>query len=468
MPAKHQIAVIGAGIAGLSAASYLASQGLQPVVYERHEKIGGLCRSFDIHNLPIDIGPHIFSKKLIEDRLGFHSDQRNFQMMNFKEKLFLSNKFYNVPMGLLKSKYGVSLGAKFFINLLQDKPVSFESLETFSIYHYGHAFTRDFLQPTLEKWSHSRLNDLSSENFMLRIPSNDLQTIWGLLTKFFQLSVLKKKQSLDYGYICLEGAQGLPELLESHKNITIHTQTQVTGFHVKENKIIAIELTNKEIRPVRSVISTIPLSKLGQLFHVDDLNTEPAEWVNRIAQLPYLDLTLVNFIVKEKSTQKHLNAPWSWVAPRQFPFYRFSELRSQYFPYIPSNIKVISFEITNELKKSDNNVLNTILSFMQTSLNINKMDILENKIIRIPDAYPCFGKTVNKTIEKYKHCHQDISKLRLKVGDHCGQAEGINFSTPFNNLYLAGRNATYSYFMALDAFDSGRKAASNTINSEFS
>jgi len=467
MSTKYQIAVIGAGVAGLSAANYLASQGLQAVVYEKQKKIGGLCQSFDIQNIPIDIGPHIFSRKLIEDRLDNDSTQNQFIARNFKEKLFLSNQFYDFPMGLLKSKYAVSLCAKFFINLLQKKPDSFESLESFSIYHFGHSFTRDFLQPTLEKWSHSPLTDLSANNFKLRIPANNLETIWGLLTKYFQLHVLKQKQSLDYGYLSLNGAQGLPEQLTFNKNFNIHTQTQITGFHVKENQITAITLANKEVIPVQSVISTIPLSQLGHFFLNNDLNPEQAEWVHRMAQLPYLHLTLVNYLVKDKATQTHIDAPWSWVAPRQFPFYRFSELRSQYFPYIPSGVKVISFEITNESRKhiDDNNPIQTILSFMHTHLNIQQKDILEEKIVNTPDAYPFFGQSVNETIGKYKH-HQTISELHLKVGDHWGQAEGIHFSTPFKNLYLAGRNATYSYFMALDAFDSGKKAAMDFINSE--
>jgi phytoene dehydrogenase-like protein len=43
---KHKLIIIGAGIAGLSAAYFAQKSGFDVEVYEKHDKPGGLCTSW--------------------------------------------------------------------------------------------------------------------------------------------------------------------------------------------------------------------------------------------------------------------------------------------------------------------------------------------------------------------------------------------------------------------------------------
>jgi len=54
---KKRIAVIGAGISGLSAAAYLAKAGFAVDVYEKHEGPGGRARQFTAAGYTFDMGP---------------------------------------------------------------------------------------------------------------------------------------------------------------------------------------------------------------------------------------------------------------------------------------------------------------------------------------------------------------------------------------------------------------------------
>ncbi len=55
---RYDVIVIGAGIAGLSAAAHLAKAGQKVIVFEQHNRPGGLWTSFVRSGVVFDIGPH--------------------------------------------------------------------------------------------------------------------------------------------------------------------------------------------------------------------------------------------------------------------------------------------------------------------------------------------------------------------------------------------------------------------------
>ncbi len=55
---RYDVIVIGAGIAGLSAAAYLAKAGQKVIVFEQHNRPGGLWTSFERKGVIFDIGAH--------------------------------------------------------------------------------------------------------------------------------------------------------------------------------------------------------------------------------------------------------------------------------------------------------------------------------------------------------------------------------------------------------------------------
>lgn len=54
---KKNIAVIGSGFAGLSAASFLAKAGCNVTIFEKNETIGGRARKFSVNGFTFDMGP---------------------------------------------------------------------------------------------------------------------------------------------------------------------------------------------------------------------------------------------------------------------------------------------------------------------------------------------------------------------------------------------------------------------------
>ena len=58
---NKKVIIIGAGIAGLTAAMKLSTSGINVEVYEQHEKPGGKIRYFDSKVGPIDAGPTVLT-----------------------------------------------------------------------------------------------------------------------------------------------------------------------------------------------------------------------------------------------------------------------------------------------------------------------------------------------------------------------------------------------------------------------
>src|SRR4051812_41692943 len=55
------VAVIGAGVAGLAVAAEIARAGIAATVYERGPEVGGLAQSFDLWGHRVDLGSHVLA-----------------------------------------------------------------------------------------------------------------------------------------------------------------------------------------------------------------------------------------------------------------------------------------------------------------------------------------------------------------------------------------------------------------------
>jgi 1-hydroxycarotenoid 3,4-desaturase len=66
---KHPVIIIGAGMAGLSAALELSARGLNVLVLERASHPGGKMRQVDIEGHLIDAGPTVFTMRWVFDEL---------------------------------------------------------------------------------------------------------------------------------------------------------------------------------------------------------------------------------------------------------------------------------------------------------------------------------------------------------------------------------------------------------------
>ena len=100
MEKNKPIAIIGAGIAGLTAANFLKGKNIPFILYEASSKIAGLAASFtDAEGFSHDFGAHFVTNRLA-DAIGVGSECR--LVKHYGEAVWLKGKSQELPFGLIK------------------------------------------------------------------------------------------------------------------------------------------------------------------------------------------------------------------------------------------------------------------------------------------------------------------------------------------------------------------------------
>jgi protoporphyrinogen oxidase len=106
----RQIAIIGAGPAGLAAAYELTRQGAFALVLESSDRVGGLARTLEHDGCLFDIGPHRFYTKNREVR-QFYLDilADDVVLVNRLTRILYNNRLFNYPLTPINVVGGLGL-----------------------------------------------------------------------------------------------------------------------------------------------------------------------------------------------------------------------------------------------------------------------------------------------------------------------------------------------------------------------
>lgn len=68
---RKRVVVVGAGMAGLTAAAYLAREGFDVLLVDKNDRVGGLVSTFENNGFFFDTGPRAFiNSGIIKPMLG--------------------------------------------------------------------------------------------------------------------------------------------------------------------------------------------------------------------------------------------------------------------------------------------------------------------------------------------------------------------------------------------------------------
>jgi protoporphyrinogen oxidase len=319
-----QVVIVGAGVAGLTLAHKLLASGIDTVVIEREESVGGLARSFTYSNGSIfDIGPH-----------RFHTDDSNVQnfiaeilaedliFIDRNSQLFIYGKYLPWPITL---KSVLSLPPKLLImsavDMLFPKKAKTESFEDYIIEKYGKTLFKVFFKPYTEKFVNYTASNIHSDwaSTGINRATIDKKVDTSSLISLFKSTLFAKSPNTKFIYP-KSGGMGvfcskLSDIITS-KGGQILLSSQITKF-LKNNK-------NKITSVVTDSGDEIPADHIfwsGSLEALAGVGEAPSQ----LPKVHYMSSLFFNYLTNHQISQ---GFQWCYFGNRDMAVNRISVPRN--------------------------------------------------------------------------------------------------------------------------------------------
>ncbi len=419
---ENPIAIIGGGIAGLTAANYLHQKNVPFLLYEAGKKIAGLASSFkDEEGFSYDFGAHFVTNRLAA-MLGVSGDCK--PVKHYSETVLLGGKTYSYPFGLMKIPRMTLSGA---LSQLGGNNVE-KTAQNWFRSKYGKALADEVALPLIEAWSGAKAEDLSS-SVGESLPGSIAKTIYLKLAS----KVLKRAVCIGYSrelpespnvwhVYPNEGVHTLCEKLAENIHDKIRLESPIEEILVENEKVIAVR-SKGVTQAVSAVISTVPAPILAKI-------TKGTDKLEKFAKFKYRPMTFVNMRFEGRGLLPDVVL---WLPENKYPFFRLTEATLSMPWLAPEGKTMITVDIgckkDDEIWSMDNDKLGEFC--------------LEHLAKIIPNAK-----------EKYLGCHTLRTPISYPVFLKEYEQERLDFEngTGIENLLSVGRNGEFAHIFMEDVY----------------
>jgi protoporphyrinogen oxidase len=444
---EHNIAVIGAGPAGLAAGHALCKAGLRPLILERTDKVGGLSRTESYKGFLFDVGGHRFYTRnaevwqLWQELLG-----DDFVKVQRLSRIHYNGRFFRYPLqpvdtmrqlGLWESARVASSYAAARIHPYSH-PASFEQ---WTVNRFGRRLYEIFFKSYTEKvWG---------------IPCDQIAADWADL-RIGNLSLSKAVRNAWFGQ------RGIKSLIEEfHYPVLgpgmiwarLLLMIQATGGEVRlESEVIGLNHEGRRIRglTLRSngalekidctqVITSMPLADL-----VLRLQPEPPAEVQQAARrLGYRGFIMVGLILDRADL---FPDNWIYVHSPGVRVGRVQNFRNWSRALIPNSSQTsIGMEYfcnagDDMWNRSDAELIRLACGEFATLGLGRNAGVEDGTVVRETAAYPLYARGYQR----------DVQTIR-------------EYLRRFENLQTIGRNGTHRYNNQDHSMLAGMLAARNVL-----
>jgi protoporphyrinogen oxidase len=411
------VAVIGAGPAGLTAAYQLVKAGWEVDVYESSSEVGGMSRSFELWDQIVDLGPHrFFSNDARVNRLWLEIADGDYQMVERLTRIYYGNNFFQYPLqpGNALKNLGLWEASHCMISYFLEKVQPSQETDTFESWvkrRFGSRLYEIFFKTYSEKLWGIPCDELDADFAAQRIKKLSLGEA---IKNALGLGAAKHQTLVDQfayplggtGMIYQRMADYIDALGGVHRNQPIrrvlHQNQQVTG----------LELSNGMTRNYDHVISTMPLTHL-----VKGLEGTPSAVRQAADSLTFRNTILVYLNIEGTNL---FNDQWIYVHDGKLQVGRITNFRN-WIPQLHRNSKnsILSLEYwcyddEPMWQETDISLIERGKSELLSTGLISNSKILDGHVVRVPRCYPVYArnyKTQLNIIEKYIRSFSGLSAI---------------------------------------------------------
>ena len=426
--ANKPVVILGAGLAGLTAAHFLRQNNVPVLLFEAGNKIAGLAQSFhDEEGFTYDFGAHFITNRLAK-AVGIAAKCRT--VRHYAETVWLGGKSYGYPFGLLRVPRMTTSGIAAKLPFSKAKPAS--AAEWFRA-NYGQALADEVAIPLTEAWSGAKA-DLLSPAVGDGISNCIAHTLWLKLASCLMRRAVSCGYSRElpenasvYHVYPAGGIGALCQKLAADLKSVIQLESPVEKILVDENKVAGIRANGREIE-ASAVISTAPINVLGKIVE----GTDRLEYLSRFRYRP---MVFVNLRLHGRGL---LPDVVTWTPEDQFPFFRLTETPLSMPWLAPTGKTIITVDIGCEKgdefwQMEDERLGEYCVEHLKPIIADIKQRYEGCRVMRTPIAYPVFLREYEAERQKF--------------------AGG----TGIENLYSIGRNGEFMHIFMEDVYERTRK-----------
>jgi protoporphyrinogen oxidase len=309
----ERVCILGAGLAGLSAAYELGRRGYEVLLFESAPEVGGLAGSIMVDGTPIESFYHFICRSDadlidlardlgIDHKLSWRSSRTAFL---YEGELY----GFGTPLDLLRFRPVPPLERlRFGLNIIRSRyRRSWRQLDGLSA----------------SSWLRREIGDRAYEVIwdpLLRIKFGDAHELISAAWIWHRINrIATSRRSFlgreELGYLELGSSTVIDALLDrlgSMPKLSLRTSTAIERIHIDDGKVIGVSLRGEgEMIPCSFVVSTIALSRLPEI--APELN---ADYRRQLESIDYLAVVCCLFILRRRLT----DAFWININDRRIPF----------------------------------------------------------------------------------------------------------------------------------------------------
>lgn len=421
---QKPVVILGAGLAGLTAASFLKSKNVPVILYEAGNKIAGLAQSFhDADGFTYDFGAHFVTNRLAK-AVGIEDKCRT--VKHYAETVWLGGKSYSHPFGLMRLSRMTMSGISTKLKSLGGGSQKSETAADWFRSSYGAALADEVAIPLTEAWSGAKAEDLSPA-VGDGISSGIGRTLWlkaasrltGRAVSCGYSRELPEKASVYHVYP--EGGIGtLCQKLAEGLNGTVRLESPVEAILIEDNKTVGVRVGGKT-QEASAVVSTAPVHVLGKIV-------EGSDRLAHLARFRYRPMIFVNLRLNGRGL---LPDVVTWTPENQFPFFRLTETTLSMPWLAPAGKTLVTVDIgcekDDELWQLDDESLGELcVENLKPIIPDVRMRYEGCRVLKTPIAYPVF-------LREYEAERQQFA-----------------LGTGIENLYSVGRNGEFQHIFMED------------------
>jgi protoporphyrinogen oxidase len=429
---KKRIVVIGGGLAGLSAAYHL--QEHEPLLFEKEQTVGGLCRSFRQDGFTFDCTGHLIHLKnqytrdlidqLLPGRLSPHERLAAIYSKGCTTAYPFQANTYGLPLEVVKE---CLIG---FVESMQRGPVEAKNFHDWSLEMFGAGIAKHFMLPYNEKFWKRDLHEITVDWMGWAIPKPKLEEV---VNGALGLTNRGMGYNPKFLYPASGGIDCLPNALAGPLQ-KINTGHTLERIDVRRK---VVRFSNGREEPYDALISTIPLPLVYRLI-------DGAPDHLRVGAHALEVISVLNFNIGVARPRIH-DQHWLYFPEDKYVFSRAGFPANFSKSVAPDGTSSIYIEITYRHGQRPN--LEESLDRCYAGLRDCGVLLPDDKILTvntldIPFAYVVFDKN------REKHLSSLIGYLES------------------NAIFPAGRYGRWDYFSMEDSILSGKTAAEAVVSHE--